>query len=399
MRRNGSKTDNAVRVMSFGIYSLRSEYPRHRNLLSALAANGTEVVECHYSMAASFKERLGSAETLPGRLRYGLRLLGSYFSLTVKFFKAPAVDAVLVGYPGYFHVRFVRLLQLVKNRKAVLVYDIFFSLYDALVNDRKILKQSSVAAHLIHAIERDACRAADTCLIDTAAHLDYIAAEFNISREKIRRVFVGPTFAVSEIERTQNSAGEPFKVLFMGTYIPLHGVSTILEAAEKLKNDQGVLFTLVGTGQLREDMGGKAQDAGLSNVKFMDWIDHRDMSDALQSCDLALGVFGTTEKATRVIPIKVFDICAAGVPFVTADTPAIREVFTHGENAFVIPAGHADALADAIVLLKDRQELRERIAKGGHKLACTTFSVEEIGRELVRIIESQTRRHGATKTP
>jgi glycosyltransferase involved in cell wall biosynthesis len=387
-----------MRVISFGIYSLRPEYPRHRNLLSALVANGTEVVECHYSMAASFKERLDSAGTLSGRVKYGLRLLGSYFSLTIKFLKAPAVDAVLVGYPGYFHVRFVRLLQMVKNRKAVLVYDIFFSLYDAVVNDRKMLNQNSVAARLIHAIERDACRAADICLIDTAAHLDYIAAEFSISREKIRRVFVGPTFAVSDVERTQNSARESFKVLFVGTYIPLHGIGTILGAARKLKHDQEILFTLLGTGQLREEMEGKARDAGLSNVKFVDWIDHRDMPDTLRSCDLALGVFGTTDKATRVIPIKVFDICAAGVPFVTADSPAIREVFTHGENAFVIPAGDADALADAIVLLKDNQELRERIAKGAHELACTTFSVEEIGRELVGIMGSQTRRHGDAGT-
>jgi glycosyltransferase involved in cell wall biosynthesis len=349
-------------------------------------------------MTASFKERLDSAGTLTGRLKFGLRLLGSYFSLTVKFLKAPAVDAVLVGYPGYFHVRLVRLLQLVKNRKAVLVYDIFFSLYDAVVNDRKMLNQSSIAARLIHAIEGDACRAADICLIDTTAHLDYIAAEFDLSREKIRRLFVGPTFAVSDIERTQINAGGSFNVLFLGTYIPLHGIGTILGAAEKLKRDQEVLFTLVGTGQLREEMEGKARDAGLSNVKFVDWIDHRDMPDALRSCDLALGVFGTTEKAARVIPIKVFDICAAGAPFVTADTPAIREVFTHGETAFFVPAGDADALAGAIVLLKDNQELRKRIAKGGHELACTTFSIEGIGRELVRIIDSQARRHGDTET-
>jgi glycosyltransferase involved in cell wall biosynthesis len=387
-----------MRVISFGIYSLRPEYPRHRNLLSALEANGVEVVECHYSMTASFKERLNSAGTLAGRVKYGLRLLGSYFSLTVKLLKAPTVDAVLVGYPGYFHVRFVRLLQMVMNRKAVLVYDIFFSLYDAVVNDRKMLDQNSVAARLIHAIETDACRAADICLIDTAAHLDYIATEFSISREKIRRVFVGPTFAVSDIESTQNCAGESFKVLFVGTYIPLHGVGTILGAAEKLKHDRRILFTLVGTGQLREEMEGKARDAGLSNVKFKDWIDLRDMPDALQSCDLALGVFGTTEKATRVIPIKVFDICAAGVPFVTADSPAIREVFAHGESAFIVPAGDADALADAIALLIDNRELRERIAKGGHELACTTFSVEEIGRELVRIVDSHARRHGDTET-
>ena len=87
-----------------------------------------------------------------------------------------------------------------------------------------------------------------------AAHLDCFAAESNISRENIRQVFVGPTFAVSEIERAQDIAGESLKVPFAGTYIPLHGTATILGAAEKPKHDQGILFILVCTGQLREEM-------------------------------------------------------------------------------------------------------------------------------------------------
>jgi len=76
------------------------------------------------------------------------------------------------------------------------------------------------------------------------------------------------------------------------------------------------------------------------------------------------------------------------------DTPAIREVFTHDENAFVILTGDADVLADAVVLLKDNQELRELMAKGRHELACTTFSAEEIGRKLVR---SETVRRGENR--
>ena len=383
-----------MKILSFGIYSKQPEYPRHRNLIEGLKSNGVEVIECSFHMTASFKERLQSARSFWGRVKYSIRLILSYLFLAMKFFQAQRVDAILVGYPGYFHVRFVRFLQLVKNRKAVLVYDIFFSLYDALVWDRKILSEKNLLARLLHAIEKDACRAAGICLIDTDPHGDYISREFSVPREKIKRVFVGPTFPVFKSAAIVRKDGVDFNVLFIGTYIPLHGLDTILAAAGKLTEHHEILFTLVGTGQLREEMETRAKESRLRNVRFLGWGDRETLVENLRSCDLALGIFGTTEKAARVIPIKVFDICAAGVPFITADTPAIRQCFRHGENAFLVPPGNSRALADAILVMKADRDLREKTALGAHGLAETIFSTREMGRELMRSIEN--RKSGVT---
>jgi glycosyltransferase involved in cell wall biosynthesis len=375
-----------MKVISFGIYSKRPEYPRQRNLIDGLECNGVEVLECHYSMTTSFKERLKSAQTFGGRIKYLLRLSGSYFSLAFQFLKNPPADAILVGYPGYFHVRFVRLLQLVKNRRAVLVYDIFFSLYDAMVYDRKMLGAKSLGARLIRAVEKDACRAADICLIDTDTHGDYLSEELAVPREKIKRVFVGPTFPLSDPLSRGKGETERFHIVFAGTYIPLHGIDTILAAAEKLKDDKDVFFTLAGTGQLREEMEEKARKSHLTNVRFVDWVSHEELPGFLRSGGLTLGIFGTTGKASRVIPIKVFDICAAAAPLVTADTPAIRESFRHAENAYLVRPGDPIALAEAILELKGNGDLRVKIAHGAHELARTVSSMEEIGKELVRAI-------------
>lgn len=380
-------------VILFGIYSKGAEYPRQRNLIAGLTAAGANVHECRFAMAGSFQKRFRSATTVTGLLGFLADLLRSYLSLSWQYFRAPKADALLVLYPGYFHVRFLKFLRLFKNRKASIVYDVFFSLYDALILDRKIIGKSSWTARIVYLIDRNACRAADVVLADTHAHASHLSVLLKLPRERFHRIFVGPTFPPFP-GTPQPQIAAKFTVLYVGTYIPLHGMETILGAAEKLKNETAFRFTLVGSGQLEGGIRELTREKGLGNITFRDRVPAEKLGELLRSCGLALGIFGTTEKSQSVIPIKVFDICAAGVPFVTADTPAIREVFTHGVNAYLVPPGDPEALAEAIWNLKENLDLRNRIAQGGHRLARTVFSTDKIGIELAGIIEELTHRHG-----
>jgi glycosyltransferase involved in cell wall biosynthesis len=66
-----------------------------------------------------------------------------------------------------------------------------------------------------------------------------------------------------------------------------------------------------------------------------------------------------------VIPNKVFQALACGVPVVTADTPAVRELLRDGESALLVPPGDGTALAVALRRLRDDPALARRIADGG----------------------------------
>lgn len=101
---------------------------------------------------------------------------------------------------------------------------------------------------------------------------------------------------------------------------------------------------------------------------------------------ICLGIFGTTPKAARVIPNKVFDALAIGRPVITSDTPAIREAFIHGENIWVVPAGDEKALAEAIITLKNDKALREHLAVNGYTLFKERFSIESISINIAKII-------------
>jgi len=129
-----------------------------------------------------------------------------------------------------------------------------------------------------------------------------------------------------------------------------------------------------------------ARKWGLPNVIFQHWVPTEHLGAFIRSFDLSLGIFGITPKTARVIPSKIYDICAAGVPFVTADTPAIREVFHHGKNAYLIPPGNSKVLAESIRYLKLKPDIRKKIAEGAWQIGKGIFSFKEIGNDLINAV-------------
>ncbi|WP_052436205.1 hypothetical protein [Georgenia sp. SUBG003] len=100
------------------------------------------------------------------------------------------------------------------------------------------------------------------------------------------------------------TAGGPLSVVFFGLFTPLQG-STVIGRALRLLHERGtaVRATLIGSGQ---DAEAVHQDVdGLPSVTWVDWVDADELPAVVAGHDVCLGIFGTTEKALRVVPNKV----------------------------------------------------------------------------------------------
>jgi glycosyltransferase involved in cell wall biosynthesis len=311
----------------------------------------------------------------------------SYFALAWKYFRTPQVDIIIVGHPGYFHIHLANLLRTLSPSKPMVIYDVFIPLYDAVVNDRKLIKEGTIASRMLHRFEALCCRSADLCLLDTKAHCKYIHKEFKLPPQRVRHVYLGSTIQ-SNFHRPAMPENKKFRVLYTGTYIPLHGVKTIVLAAKILIDNPEVQFIFIGQGQLKHEIKNLVKDMNLNNIEFIDWVSTDRLGETIRNHHLSLGIFGTTAKAFRVIPSKVYDICAAGVPFVTADTPAIQEIFAHKKNAYLIPADDPTALANAILVLKNNPILMRKIASAALDTNKTLFSLDHIGRQVLDILNN-----------
>jgi glycosyltransferase involved in cell wall biosynthesis len=351
-----------VRVLYFGTYE--RDYPRNAEVMSALRGAGVEVIERHTPVWEGRRDNWAA--------RWGLALKLGAAELRLRFSPRDSFDAIVVGYPGHFDVPRARRIA----GKKPLLFNPLVSLHDTLVSDRERFRQGRFAAWVLAAVDRRALRLPDMVVADTEANADFLAELGEIPRERVRVCFVG---AEDRLFHRGWRPDEPFRVLFVGKMIPLHGLETILEAA---RLEPELHFRLIGSGQLDELMEERP-----NNVEWVEWINYEDLPTEYWGAGCALGIFGASDKAQRVIPNKAFQAIACGTPLITADTRGARELLTDGENALLVPPGDPRALADAIRRVAADPELAQRLSVGGSQVYEERASEEVLGARWRSLIE------------
>jgi glycosyltransferase involved in cell wall biosynthesis len=351
-----------LKILYFGTYE--RDYPRNAQVISCLRGAGVDVVERHVSVWDG-REHKWSVGPLSA-----LRVAWAEARLTLPMHGE--FDAVVVGYPGHFDMPRARRLA----RRRPLVFNPLVSLADTLVGDRGRFADGSLAARVLAKIDRRALRLADLVVADTDANADFLAELGGLPRERVATAFVG---AEERLFRPAWRPAERFTCLFVGKLIPLHGLETILAAAELAPE---LPFRIVGSGQLDHLL-----ETRPANVEWERWIDYDRLPDAYWEAGCALGVFGTSAKARRVIPNKAFQALASGTPLVTADTPAARELLADGESALLVPPGDPAALAAALRRLAAERELALRLSAGGRAAYEAQASEGVLGARWRELIE------------
>jgi glycosyltransferase involved in cell wall biosynthesis len=372
-----------VRIVYFGTYSSGSGYPRNRVLIEGLRRNGVEVTEVHEEFWADAADKISGVTGGLGTLKLALRAAGVWARLARRYLAVGAHDAVVVGYTGQADVLLARALSLISGRPVVL--DAFLSLYDTVVRDRGLYRDGGLASRLLLFLDRLSCRVSDLVLLDTNAHSRYLSELTGLPLSRFARVLVGEDGrSFPPDPPTAPRGGGPLRVLWFGTYVPLQGVEAVLGAAGRLAGEP-VRIRMVGKGQKLDEFRARAES--LPNVELVPrWVSYEELVEEIRSCHVSLGVFGTTDKASRVIPCKVYDALAVGRPVITIDSGASREVLTEGETALLVPPGDPDALAGAILSLAHDEELRLRLARAGHDLYLAEASPDALGRRLAGLL-------------
>jgi glycosyltransferase involved in cell wall biosynthesis len=286
-------------------------------------------------------------------------------------------DALIVGYPGHFDLPAARRIAQARP----VIFNPLLSLHETLVEDRGRFRPGSNAARMLRRVDRSALQRADLVVADTEQNARHLAELGALPPERLAVCFVG---AEERLFRPGAKSPAAFHALFVGKLIPLHGLETILAAARLAPE---IPFRIVGSGQLDALLHQRPP-----NVEWVDWVDYELLPAELQQAGCALGVFGTSAKAGRVIPNKAFQALACGTPLITAHTSAARELVEDGQSALLVPPGDPAALAAAVRRLAGDAVLAKNIGAGGLATYRARASEQVLGERWRGLVEGLTGR-------
>jgi glycosyltransferase involved in cell wall biosynthesis len=354
-------------------------YPRNQQLIRLLRRAGCQVIEIHEPFWENIQDKSRSFRGPVAIAGAAVSLLWVYFRLISRVIASIRhCDGLMVGYIGQLDMLTIGLMGRLSRRPVI--FNPLVTLTDTVVEDRGLISHGSVGAGAIRLIDWLSLCLATLVITDTSENARYISA---LSRSRVSVLPVGADEEFFRYSYRVRTDRPQISVLFYGKMIPLHGIGIILEAIEQLheSSPNRFHFEIIGSGQEQDQIKDFLVRNPDSAITYRTQVAYRRLTQRIANADVVLGIFGAGDKASRVVPNKVFQAMAVGAPIITRDSPAIREVLDE-DSAMIIPAGDSGALCDALHQLENG-DLRDRLGRGARA------AFERYGRDEVLIEQLQ----------
>ncbi|MFQ5560799.1 MAG: glycosyltransferase family 4 protein, partial [Nitrospinota bacterium] len=218
-------------------------------------------------------------------------------------------------------------------------------------------------------------------------NLRYLKSRYDGASKKAVRIYNG-----LDLNRFSYTAPgkAPRQILAVGPLIEKKGFKYLVQACKVLSN-RGVEFNckIIGTGDLEADLKKMVTDYGLENhLSLAGQLPPNKIIEEIEksSVFVAPSVVGT-DGSQDGLPTVLLKTMALGVPCISTDITAIPELVQNGETGLLVPQHDPIALAKAVELLLNDQQLQSRLSENGRKLIEKSFNVETNAAKMRKLFD------------
>lgn len=181
-----------------------------------------------------------------------------------------------------------------------------------------------------------------------------------------------PLAAPAALSRSPNDS--EVVIGYAGGLYPGKGLEIITRLAPAMPQ-----FTFRIAGGSEGEIAAWKSSCPASNLHFVGFLNHTDISSFLSSCDILLAPYqtrvstnpeGVGNIANWMSPLKIFEYMASGRPIIAAQLPAIAEILNDGVNARLVAPADVAAWCRVIrELAADRQQQKRLAGNAAADLA------------------------------
>ena len=143
---------------------------------------------------------------------------------------------------------------------------------------------------------------------------------------------------------------------YIGTHGMAHSLETLLEAAENIQKEPegtNVCFLFLGHGARKKKLMEQASSKGLTNVIFIDSVPKEEVVRYWSLLDVSIIHLKKTPLFTSVIPSKLFECMAMGIPVLHGVEGESAEIIKKEQVGILFEPENSVELVDKLLLLKN----------------------------------------------
>ncbi|WP_226529268.1 glycosyltransferase family 4 protein [Metabacillus niabensis] len=292
-----------------------------------------------------------------------IRRLANYLSFMV----SSCMSGLLVKKPNVIYATSPQLFQgvtgyfLSRIHRAKFVFEI----RDLWVDFAELLGQfkNKKLLQLARKLESFLYKKADHIVVVTHGYKQRLI-DLGIQEEKITVIPNGvnpnslPSLKGTSSVKHQYGIEDKFLVLYAGNIGAAQGLTTIISAAEKLKDDPSVVFMFIGEGVEKLKLMEKTSSLNLSNVLFIESKRKEELLGYYEAADVGIVSLKKHPLFEITIPSKVFDYMSMSTPILIGVDGEAKEIVEEHEAGFYFEPENAD---DFVRVLKDAQSRPEKL--------------------------------------
>lgn len=316
-------------------------------------------------------------------------------------FRARRPDVVIATSPQFFCGLAGIVVSWLKWRPFVLeIRDLW---PDSIVQLGQLNSKPIVA--FLEGIETLLYRSAAGIVVNSRAFIEHIAGR-GIARERIELIYNGIDPLLfnpqprDEALLEANGLGGKRVISYIGTLGLAHGLRTIIEAADQLRDDSDLAFALIGDGADRHRLRDEVADRQLSNVHLLGLRPRSEVPGWIASSDVLLVMLRDLPVFKTVIPSKLFEFWAQERPIILASPHGeCRSLLDDTGAGYSITPEDVDALVAAIRKVRTSPEEAAAKAVAGRELVEARFIRDNLARDMAKFIERTLERVGEPPAP
>ncbi len=238
----------------------------------------------------------------------------------------------------------------------------------ASVLESSIYKHSDLITGQTRGIVEDICQRTATPVLLWTNGVDPSAMLPRGNREKARQQF--------------GLDANDFVVGYAGLHGLAQGLVSVLAAAEDVREEKGIKFVFFGDGPEKKQLMKIAERRGLDNVKFFPNQPKTKMPEIMSVIDVSLVALRRLELFKGALPSKMFEAMGAGVPVIVSVEGEAKDLVERARGGLSVPPEDPQALVDAILMLRDRPDLCERMGSSGKQFMSAHYDRRAIAQNM-----------------